>query len=98
METIISKNSSRWNSYRWIAETVVRETSAMRVVVVTMKSGNGLITTTAQVKRVGSPDIWSVRLELGKGTATKKAIERQHSEALLKIDDVIKQAELSEEA
>ena len=97
METVISKNSSRWNSYRWVAETVVQDTGAMRVVVVTMKGGNGLITTTAQVKRAGSPD-WSKRMELGKGTATKQAVERQHSEALLKIDDVIKQAELSEEA
>jgi hypothetical protein len=98
METVISKNSSRWNSYRWIAETVVRETSAMRVVVVTQKGGDGLIATTAQVKRAGSPDMLSMRMELGKGTATKKAVERQHNEALLRIDDVIKQAKLSEEA
>lgn len=101
METVISKNP--WG---WLAETVVQVTSTMRVVVTTMKRGDGLITTIAREERAGPAgmyfyapfSMWSVRMKLSEGRATKKAIELQQAEALFEIDDVIKQAKLPEEA
>jgi hypothetical protein len=101
MKTVIAKNA-----FGWFAETVVQVTSTMRVVVTTMKRSDGQITTIAREERAGPAGMyfyapytmWSVRVKLSQGRATKQAIELQQAEALFEIDDVIKQAKLPEAA
>jgi hypothetical protein len=102
METTISKSAN----FGWFAQTYVQVTSTMRVAVITVKRADGLITTIAREERVGPAgmyfyapySMWSVRVKISEGRATKQAIERQQAEALFEIDDIIKQAKLPEAA
>lgn len=101
MKTIIAQNA-----FGWFAQTNVQVTSTMRVVVTTMKRSDGQITTIAREERAGSGgmyyyapfSMWSVRMKMSNGRATKKAIELQQTEALFELDDVIRQAKLPEAA
>lgn len=101
MKTLIAQNA-----FGWFAETKVQVTSTMRVVVTTMKRSDGQITTIAREERAGPAgmyyyapfSMWSVRMKISNGRATKKAIELQQTEALFELDNVIRQAKLPEAA
>lgn len=101
MNTIISQNA-----FGWFAETIVQVTDSMRVRVTTMKRSNGQILTAANEERKQGAgmyfyapfSMWAVRMKISEGRATKQAIAKQHSAALLELDDIIRQATLPEAA